>query len=105
MQHDEAHALENALLHAVDQYFRVIVGGDVTPPAEDICLLEDGVGQPLFRITECRARDLEVMPLESGRNGAVDPFGVDGATSLSRFSCRPSFHMVTLTVMEFPHQG
>ena len=44
MEDDEPHALEHALLHALSELVGNLVVRDVTPPDDDVCFVEHGIG-------------------------------------------------------------
>jgi len=58
---DESHASEDALLHAGDGFVEDGVVGGVAPPEEDVCFVENGLGQALIWLIECGGADDEIV--------------------------------------------
>jgi hypothetical protein len=75
---DESRASEDALLHAGDGFVEDGVVGGVAPPEEDVCFVENGLGQALIWLIECGGADDEIVVVaECFRQQTVDAFGVD----------------------------
>jgi hypothetical protein len=52
VKHDESHALQDALLNAVDQSVTDLIMGNVSPPEEYICIVEKVFAQTLIGIVK-----------------------------------------------------
>ena len=75
MENDEPHALEHALLHALGELVGNLVVGDVTPPDDDVRLVEHGIGQAVVGLVE-RCRSHHCARSQYGAQ-AVGDHGVD----------------------------
>ena len=79
VQDDEAHALQDAFLDAVDERVLDLVVAAVAPPEEHVGLLQQVLREPLLRHVEGDGRDLEIVGGEALGEGVVDAVGVEGA--------------------------
>ena len=75
---DEAHAIEDALLDALDNGILHLVVGHVAPPEEDIRLGEGSVAQTVLRFVEGGGADGETGRAQSLGQGDVDAVRVNG---------------------------
>ena len=72
MKHDKSHALQDALLNAVDQFVTDLIMGNVSPPEEYICIVEKGFAQTLIGVVKVANACGETFVLLALRNGTVN---------------------------------
>jgi len=82
MQHDQTHAVQHMLLHAVDNGIGDLVVGQVPPPDQHVGLLQHGFGQAMLRLVERSSARVYSLLAQEGGNRAVNAGGIDGGNLL-----------------------
>ena len=96
VQHDQAHPLEDALLHAIDDRVLHLSMGHVPPPDEDVRADQHLLGEAVLGLIEGGAPRLDVgLAVEERHDGAMDSLRVDPGHLLIALLMTVSFHTVT----------
>jgi hypothetical protein len=76
MENDEAHAVEDPLLDAIDDAIFDVAVGHVSPPGQHVGICEYLVGQAVIWLVEGRGLHEVAFLAESIRQDRVNPFGI-----------------------------
>ena len=76
MQDDEAHAVQNALVHAVHDFIRNLVVRHMAPPDQHVRAVQHLLRQPMLRLPQRGGSDVHTGVLQKVRNTPVDALRV-----------------------------